>query len=78
MHPYRKPYVKYVVAAMLGALMSLGFLLLQHSYYGPLLQRGYIAQYMALCDAFSVPGIVLIFAGALVAVFNQGAPDGTG
>ena len=37
-----------------------------------------VDKYRILCDAFTVPGLLAILAGVLLAVTNQGALDGIG
>lgn len=34
--------------------------------------------YMVLCDAFTIPGVLILLTGCLMAVGNQGAFDGVG
>lgn len=60
--------VKYGASTLFVALMSIMYLNLQDFAEAELADR-----YRLLCDAFSVPGVLLIMFGALVWASNEGA-----
>lgn len=74
--PQRSTLVKYGVAAGIGILMMCGYLSSQKAEYGSLLNRDNLDQLRLICDAFCIPGIMLLLSGCLVAVTNEGALDG--
>ncbi len=37
-----------------------------------------VDKYRVLCDAFTIPGVIMVMAGAIVWVANEGALDGLG
>ena len=69
-----KKLLKYGVAALIGAAMSATYLILR-DFTGsePLADR-----YRMLCDAFTIPGMVLMLSAALVALSNAGSFTGIG
>ena len=68
--------IKYGGSAAASLVMSF----LTFSIYGKekFLSSPLVDQYRILCDTFSVPGVMLIMAGLLVLVSNQGAFEGIG
>ena len=69
-----KKLLKYGIAALIGAAMTATYLILR-DFTGrePLADR-----YRMLCDAFTIPGMVLILSAALVALSNAGSFTGIG
>ena len=69
---HRTALIKYgCCAAFTAVLVAVYFLLRQDLDTASLTDW-----YRMLCDAFSIPGILLLCVGALVAVANEGALDG--
>ena len=65
--------LKYGISLLVGLAMA-AFIL----YDRDLLQLPLVDQYRILCDAFTVPGILMILSGALLWVSGEGALDGIG
>lgn len=74
--PQRKTVVKYGVTIGIGALLAWGYLASQASEYGSLWSQTTLDQLRLLCDAFMVPGLLLILSGLMVTVTNEGSLDG--
>ena len=70
----RKAPVRYAVTAALAVLASAGHLWL-HGWSSALPRE---ERYRILCDAFTVPGLMLVLAAALVALSNEGSFDALG
>lgn len=68
---FRGALLKYSTSALFVILTVWGFLALRDFENAAL-----VDQYRMLCDAFTVPGLLLILFGALVWVSNAGALDG--
>lgn len=69
-----KKLLKYGVAALIGAAMTATYLILRDFTGGePPAER-----YRMLCDAFTIPGVVLMLSAALVALSNEGSFTGIG
>lgn len=64
--------VKYGITVAVGAVMS--YIVFVNYGYTPNLPAA--ERYKILCDAFSIPGIMLTMIGALVFLSNEGAMDG--
>ena len=67
-----KPLVKYLIAFAVGGAMTLGVLFSQGYFH----QTELLQKYKNLCDAFTIPGVVLMLVTALLAVSNGGIFDG--
>ena len=66
--------LKYVICALFTGLMVWGFLALREDLQTlPLVER-----YRILCDAFTVPGVLLLCVGGLSWASSHGALDGLG
>lgn len=63
--------IKYGACALFDALLIWAFLAMR-DFRGLAL----VEQYRMLCDAFTIPGLLLIMFGAMVWVTNMGALDG--
>ena len=70
----RTPPVRYAVTAALAALTAAGHLWL-HDWSNALPAE---ERYHILCDAFTVPGLMLVLITALVALSNEGSFDALG
>lgn len=70
----RKAPVRYAVTAALAALTAAGHLWL-HGWSRTLPAE---ERYRILCDAFTVPGLMLVLITALVALSNEGSFDALG
>ena len=70
----RKAPVRYAVTAALAALTAAGHLWL-HGWSRTLPA---VERYRILCDAFTVPGLMLVLIAALVALSNEGSFDALG
>ena len=67
----RKIWIRYAASAAFVAVMAAGYLL-------PRQADSLREQYRLWCDALSLPGVLLLCAGALVWAGNAGALDGIG
>ncbi|MFR1554807.1 MAG: DUF3899 domain-containing protein, partial [Coriobacteriales bacterium] len=67
-----KTLVKYLIAFAVGGAMTLGVLFSQGYFH----QTELLQKYKNLCDAFTIPGVVLMLVTALLAVSNGGIFDG--
>ena len=76
--PSRKTVIKYAIATAVGVLLGWAYLASQASAYGPLADQTALDQLRLLCDAFCVPGLLLLMTGLLVTVSNEGALDAAG
>lgn len=65
--------IKYGVSIVVGLLMSYAYIALRDLSVEPLVDK-----YRILCDAFTVPGMLLILSGAMLSISNAGALDGVG
>lgn len=63
--------IKYGCCAAFDALLVWGFIALRDFQ-----SLALVDQYRMLCDAFTIPGLLLIMFGAMVWVSNMGALDG--
>ena len=70
----RKAPVRYAVTVALAALTAAGHLWL-HGWSRTLPAE---ERYRILCDAFTVPGLMLVLIAALVALSNEGSFDALG
>lgn len=73
----RKFLSKCAIALAAGLLLSLGFTALRVDVTNlpavPAEQR-----YLVLCDAFTVPGLLMLFFALMLSISNMGALDGVG
>ena len=67
-----KTLVKYLIAFAVGGAMTLGVLFSQGYFH----QTELLQKYKNLCDAFTIPGVILMLVTALLAVSNGGIFDG--
>ncbi len=65
--------IKYGVSIGIGLLLAYGYIALREFSPAPLVEK-----YRMLCDAFTIPGVVLLMSGALMSVANAGALEGVG
>ncbi len=72
MKKYAPTIIKYAVTVAIGAVMSC--LILSNYEYAKV--TDVVRKYKILCDAFSVPGILIMMLGCLVYLSNEGALDG--
>ena len=63
--------LKYGITIAACIIMSLFYIILRD-----FPQQELAEKYRILCDAFTVPGVLVILSGALIAVTNEGALDG--
>ena len=67
----RSSLIKYAVSVMFGGVLVWLYLALRDFQAAELMEK-----YRMLSDAFLIPGILLVMAGFLISVTNQGALDG--
>lgn len=72
----RKMLRKYGIAGAVCALMVWGVISIRTSELGAFSQLTPLLRYRVLCDAFTVPGMLLILSGLMMFVSNEGALDG--
>ena len=65
--------IKYGSAIAAGLLLAYVYVALRDLSAEPLVDK-----YRILCDAFTVPGVLLVMSGALMSISNAGALDGLG
>lgn len=65
--------IKYGLSIGIGLLMAYAYIALRDFSSALLVEK-----YRMLCDAFTIPGIVLLMSGALMSVSNAGALEGVG
>lgn len=74
--PKRRTVIKYGSTIAVGALLGWMYLAVQKSEYGPFADRTSLDQLRLLCDAFTIPGLLLLLSGLLITVTNEGSLDG--
>ena len=74
--PKRNTIIKYAITAGISALFAWIYLANHEVEYGPLAQQSRLDQYRLICDAFTIPGVLLVLSGFLVSIANEGALDG--
>lgn len=62
---------KYIITFFIGGVLAYAYVALRDFRGEPLLEK-----YRILCDAFTIPGLLLLMVGLLVAVSNEGIFDG--
>ncbi len=72
----RKTLRKYGIAALVAGLMAWAVFAIRTDEVGAFLAQDRLTQFRILCDAFTVPGMLLILSGLLVFVSNEGGLDG--
>lgn len=70
--------LKYGISIAVCVLLAALYLYGQASELGELSEQSLQEQYRLLCNAFTIPGMLLILSGLLVAVTNEGSLDGVG
>lgn len=68
----RKSLIKYGITTIIGAIMVYATI----SLHGYSLAVTLADKYRILADAFTIPGVVIMLCGVLVAVSNEGAFEG--
>lgn len=63
--------LKYGICAAVCIVLSLFYILVRDFFEQELVEK-----FRTLCDAFTVPGVLAILSGTLIAVTNEGALDG--
>ena len=74
----RKLLIRYGITIGVSALMVWSVISIRTSELGSFSQLSTMLRYQVLCDAFTVPGMLLILSGLLMFVANEGAMDGLG
>ena len=74
----RKLLTKYAITIGICCLMIWGVISIRTSELGEFSRLSVLLRYQVLCDAFTVPGMLLILSGLLMFVANEGALDGLG
>jgi len=69
----RSNLLKYGITIGIGLLMAYAFIALRD-----LSSEALVDKYRILCDAFTVPGMLLLLSGCLLSLSNAGALDGVG
>jgi hypothetical protein len=72
----RKLLTKYGITIGICGLMIWSVISIRTSELGAFSQLSTLLRYRVLCDAFTVPGMLLIMSGLLMFVANEGALDG--
>lgn len=65
--------IKYGISIGIGLLLAYTYISLRD--FGAM---ELVDKYRTLCDAFTIPGVLLLMSGLLVTVSNEGALDGVG
>ncbi len=65
--------IKYGISIGIGLLLAYAYIALRD--FGTM---ELVDKYRTLCDAFTIPGVLLLISGLLVSVSNEGALDGLG
>lgn len=65
--------IKYGVSIGIGLLLAYAYVALRDFSSEPLVEK-----YRILCDAFTVPGVLLLMSGLLMSISNAGALDSLG
>ena len=68
----KKTIIKYTVASLIASLMAFGVMCLKDLFH----LSDLLSIYMALCDAFTVPGLLYLLFGLLMLVARAGSFDG--
>lgn len=68
----RKNFIRYAVTIFAGGALSAVILVL-HGYF---LAETLAERYRILCDAFTIPGVLIIMVGLLIVISNTGTLDG--
>lgn len=69
----RNGIIKYTVAVVVAGALSYSY-----ATSNELWSLGRMEQYRVLCDAFTIPGVVMLMAGLLVTLAGMGSLDGVG
>lgn len=68
----KKTIIKYTVASLIAVAMAFGVMFLKDLFH----LTDLLSIYMALCDAFTVPGLLYLLFGLLLMVARGGSFDG--
>lgn len=69
--PLKKLLTKYTVATLIGGVLVYIYIAARDFAAEPLMEK-----YRILCDAFTIPGILFLMVGILIAISNEGTFDG--
>lgn len=69
----KKKLVHYALAILVGAALSV-----QHVSQQDFFSQALVDQYRILCDAFTIPGILMVLFAGLLSLSGEGALDGVG
>lgn len=68
--------LKYGISSAVGFLMVLLYFCLHLDSLGDFAELESVDQYLMICDAFTVPGVLILMMGCLVSLSNEGAFNG--
>ena len=75
--PLKKNLIKYGVTVALSFGLAFLFVYLRVDFKNPA-ETELVEWYRILCDAFTIPGLLLLMFGCLMSLSNAGAMDGLG
>ena len=75
--PFKKNLIKYGISIGMSLGLAFLFIYLRVDFENPG-QTELIEWYRIICDAFTIPGLLLLMFGCLMSLSNAGAMDGLG
>ena len=75
--PWKKNLIKYGVSVSLSLLLSFFYVYVRVDFADPG-ATALVEWYRIICDAFTIPGLILLMLGCLMSLSNTGAMDGLG
>ena len=75
--PFKKNLIKYGISIGMSLGLAFLFIYLRVDFENPE-QTELIEWYRIICDAFTIPGLLLLMFGCLMSLSNAGAMDGLG
>ena len=75
--PLKKNLIKYGVSISLSLLLAFFYVYVRVDFADPG-ATALVEWYRIICDAFTIPGLILLMLGCLMSLSNTGAMDGLG
>ena len=75
--PWKKNLIKYGVSVSLSLLLAFFYVYVRVDFADPG-ATALVEWYRIICDAFTIPGLILLMLGCLMSLSNTGAMDGLG
>ena len=75
--PWKKNLIKYGVSISLSLLLAFFYVYVRVDFADPG-ATALVEWYRIICDAFTIPGLILLMLGCLMSLSNTGAMDGLG